>query len=114
MPRSAWHNPDLITDEIWEGYTLPLQVENWDKALWQLTSSSRELGLDQRLQELNLPVLVITGDDDRIVPTQNSIRLSSAIEGAELVVIPACGHVPHEECPQAFLEATSNFISSLP
>lgn len=112
--RSAWHNPDLITDEIWEGYTLPLQVENWDKALWQLTSSSRELGLDQRLQDLNLPVLVITGDDDRIVPTQNSIRLASEIEGAKLVVIPACGHVPHEECPQAFLEATSNFISSLP
>jgi pimeloyl-ACP methyl ester carboxylesterase len=56
---------------------------------------------------------VITGDDDRIVPTQNSIRLSREISDAELVVIPYCGHVPHEECPEAFLEATLDFVSRL-
>ncbi len=111
--RDAWHNPDLIDDTIWEGYTKPLRVENWDRGLWYLTSASRDLNLDERLDELNLPVLVITGDDDRIVPTQNSIRLSREISDAELVVIPYCGHVPHEECPEAFLEATLDFVSRL-
>jgi pimeloyl-ACP methyl ester carboxylesterase len=112
--RSAWHNPSLITNEIWEGYTKPLQAENWDQALWNLTSASRDLDLDEQLNELSMPVLVITGDDDQIVPTENSIRLAEEIPGAELVVIPNCGHVPHEECPDAFLAATLDFVSRLP
>lgn len=109
--RSAWHNPDLITDEILEGYSLPLQIDNWDRALWYLTSSSKDLDLDKRLNELNLPVLVITGDDDQIVPTQDSIRLASEIPGAQLVVIPNCGHVPQEECPEAFVNTIQDFVS---
>lgn len=57
---------------------------------------------------------MITGDDDRIVPTEQSIRLDSEIPGAELVVIPNCRHVPQEECPQAFLDAVEGFLQELP
>lgn len=110
---TAWHDPAKITPEIVFGYTKPLQAENWDRALWELTLASRESGLASRLGELRLPVLVITGDDDRIVPTADSIRLASEIAGAELVIVPSCGHVPHEECPQAFLDAVDTFLSQV-
>lgn len=112
--QSAWHDPARFTDEIWANYSKPLQAENWDRALWELTQASRPLGLDQRLEELAVPVLVITGDDDRIVPTEQSIRLAGEIPGAELVVIPNCGHVPQEECPDAFLAAMAEFLAGLP
>lgn len=111
--QSAWHDPSKFTDEVWAGFTKPLQAENWDRALWELTQASRPLGLPERLDELSIPVLVITGDDDRIVPTEQSIRLAGEIPGAELVVIPNCGHVPHEECPEAFLAAVDEFLSRL-
>lgn len=111
--QSAWHDPSKFTDEIWAGFTKPLRAENWDRALWELTQASRPLGLPERLNELSMPVLVITGDDDRIVPTEQSIRLAGEIPGAELVVIPNCGHVPHEECPDAFLAAVDEFLSRL-
>jgi fermentation-respiration switch protein FrsA (DUF1100 family) len=75
-----------VTPEIYAGYRKPLQVENWDKALWELTKSSRESGLALRLDELNLPVLVVTGDDDRIVPTENSLQLAKDVPGSQLVV----------------------------
>jgi len=112
--NTAWHDPSLITADVIEGYTRPLQAENWDRALWELTLAGEELGLDGRLGELKLPVLVITGDDDRIVPTADSIRVAAEIDGAELVVVAACGHVPHEECPDAFLEAIGSFLAGLP
>jgi pimeloyl-ACP methyl ester carboxylesterase len=57
-----------------------------------------------------MPVLVVTGDDDRIVPTADSVRLAGEIPGARLVVFERCGHVPQEECSQAFLEAVAPFI----
>jgi pimeloyl-ACP methyl ester carboxylesterase len=106
----AWHDPALVTPEVIEGYSLPLHAENWDRALWEFTLASRELDLDTRLDEVSLPTLVITGDDDRIVPTEDSIHLAEEIPGAELAVLPNCGHLPQEECPQAFLEAVMEFI----
>ena len=108
--RSAWHDPSKFTDEIWESYQRPLRAQHWDRALWELTAASHPLGLEDRLDELDVPVLVITGDDDRIVPTESSVRLAGEIPGAELVVIPDCGHVPQEECPDAFLDAVRAFL----
>ncbi|MEP0806428.1 MAG: alpha/beta hydrolase [Chloroflexota bacterium] len=108
----AWHDPSKITPEILEGYQKPLRIADWDKALWELTLASRESGLAERLGELTLPTLVITGDDDRIVPTEQSLRLAQELPNAQLAVIPQCGHVPQEECPEAFMQAVTEFIST--
>lgn len=110
--RSAWHDPTKLTPEIWEGYTKPLRAENWDRALWEVTRASHPLGLEKRLGEVRVPVLVVTGDDDRVVPTEQSVRLAGEIPGAQLAVIPACGHVPQEECPGPFLEAVEAFLQN--
>ena len=112
--RSAWHDPSRITAEVWEGYLKPLQAENWDRALWELTRASGSHNLEERLAEIRMPCLVITGDDDRIVPMEQSIRLADELPDAELVVIPDCGHIPHEECPEPFLQAATDFLGKLP
>lgn len=109
--RTAFHDPSLVTPQVLEGYRKPLRARNWDRALWELTAASRPLGLAERLGELSLPVLVITGDDDRIVPTEESIRLGGDIPGASLVVIPNAGHLPHEEKPEAFMQAVRAFLA---
>jgi pimeloyl-ACP methyl ester carboxylesterase len=56
----------------------------------------------------------VTGDDGRVVPTEHSIRLASEIPGAELAILENCGHLPQEECPEAFLQAVTDFLSALP
>jgi pimeloyl-ACP methyl ester carboxylesterase len=109
--RTAYHDPSLVTPEILAGYRKPLNAHNWDRALWELTAASRPLGLAERLDELDLPVLVLTGDDDRIVPTEESFRLGGEIRGATLVVIENAGHVPHEEKPADFMQAVREFLN---
>lgn len=111
--RSAWHDPTKVGDDILEGYRKPLQTADWDRALWEMTAASAPSGLPDRLDEFGLPVLVITGDDDRIVPTEQSIKLAKELPNAQLVVVPACGHVPQEECPQAVLGAIETFLDGL-
>jgi len=110
----AWYDPTRIPEETLALYEKPLQVENWDRALWELTLVSQESDLADRLAEFTLPVLVITGEADEIVPTEQSIRLAGELPDAQLVVIPQAGHVPHEEQPAAFLEAVEAFVQSLP
>lgn len=111
--ESAWHDPGKITDEIWEGYTKPLHVDNWDIGLWELTKSSKYSKISEQLENFQVPILVITGDDDRIVPTDDSIRLARELPNAELLVIPNCGHIPQEECPEEFLEAVQAYLEKL-
>jgi pimeloyl-ACP methyl ester carboxylesterase len=111
--RAAWHDPEKIDEEAWAGYLKPLGVENWDRALWEFTAASGATGLTDRLGELTMPTLIITGDDDRIVPTNQSVRLASKLPNAELVVIPACGHIPHEECPDETLRAMEDWLQTL-
>jgi pimeloyl-ACP methyl ester carboxylesterase len=111
--KTAWHDPSKITPDIFEGYQKPLQIENWDKALWQLTVASKESGIVARLAEITMPTLVITGDDDRIVPTEQSLRLADELPNAELKVIAQSGHLPHEEKPVEFMLAVTEFLSTL-
>lgn len=111
--RSAWHDPSQFTEEIWEGYTRPLHAENWDRALWELVAAGQSVDLGAQLDGVRQPALVITGDDDRIVPPEQSIRVASELPNAVVEIIPECGHVPQEECPGPFLEAVREFLGSL-
>ena len=109
----AWHDPSLLKPEIIELYKKPLQVSDWDKALWELTLASQESNLKDRLDSLSMPVLVVTGDDDRIVPTDDSIKLAGELSGAQLAIIANAGHVPHEEQPVEFMQVLTDFLNKL-
>lgn len=111
--KMAWHNPALLSDEMIGYYQKPFQVENWDKALWEFTLASQPPGLAEHLEELTLPVLVITGDDDRIVPPSDSIRLAGELPNADLEVINESGHVPQEEQPRAFMQVVNRFLDKI-
>lgn len=113
LVEQAWHDPARIPPGTLELYKKPLQAENWDKALWEMTLASRASGLTEQLSAFTLPVLVITGDDDRIVPTADSVRLGGELPDASLVVIPQAGHVPHEERPDLFMQAVDTFLATL-
>jgi pimeloyl-ACP methyl ester carboxylesterase len=110
--RMAWHDPSLITEETFTGYRKPLQTKDWDRALYEFTIASRASDMNERLDELKMPVIVITGDDDRIIPTEYSVQASKNIPGSQLVILPGCGHVPHEECPAAFMDAVVQFLET--
>jgi pimeloyl-ACP methyl ester carboxylesterase len=108
--KTAWYDPSNITQETWDGYTKPLKADNWDRALWYFTAASYPSGLAAHLSEFNLPVLVITGDTDKIVPTADSVRLAGLIPNAKLVIITQSGHVPHEEQPIQFMQVVDVFL----
>jgi len=113
--RNAWSDPTPVetNPEIIAGYRKPLMADNWDRALWEHTKAARAPGLAERLNEIQVPTLVIAGVDDQIVPLENSLRLAEDIPGASLVVIENCGHLPQEECPGEFLAAINDFITTV-
>jgi pimeloyl-ACP methyl ester carboxylesterase len=54
-----------------------------------------------RLGELTMPALVLWGEDDAAIPRAVGDRLAAALPHAEYHVLPACGHLPTLERPDA-------------
>jgi pimeloyl-ACP methyl ester carboxylesterase len=67
-------------------------------------------GTTTRLPSLTVPVLVFTGDLDRMVPPKNSENIAAAVPGATLVVIAGAGHVNFTEQPGAVAKAIREFL----
>jgi pimeloyl-ACP methyl ester carboxylesterase len=61
-------------------------------------------------ERIRIPVLLLWGRHDRIVPLAQGERLHGAILGARLEVIEECGHNPQEEKPNEAFRIISGFI----
>jgi pimeloyl-ACP methyl ester carboxylesterase len=110
----AWSDPEKICEDDLANYQKPLSVDRWDVGLWEFTKANGENDIDARVSEILMPVLVIAGADDKIIPADQSIQLASELPNASLSVIPNCGHVPQEECPTDFMNAIESFINNFP
>ncbi|XP_047047948.1 dihydrolipoyllysine-residue acetyltransferase component of acetoin cleaving system-like [Lolium rigidum] len=114
--HNAWYDPSKVTDHVIQGYTKPLRSRGWEKALLEHTISmitdtpKSKVPVSKRLSEISCPVLVVTGDTDRLVPASNAERLARAIPGATFEVIKNCGHLPQEERAEEFLSAVERFL----
>jgi len=107
----SYTDPSMITAEVQASYTAPLKIDGWERAFWEFNKAPRSLNLVERLDDLRAPTLIITGDDDRVVATADSIKLNGDLPGSELVIIEGAGHLPNEEKPQEFVDAVLRFLN---
>lgn len=64
------------------------------------------VAMEPRLPSLTLPIELIHGDADTIVPLAiHSLPLSQRLANAHLTVLPGVGHMPHHTNPEAVLDA---------
>ena len=59
------------------------------------------------------PALVVWGAQDEIVPPATSERFRQALKDCKVVMLDACGHVPHLEQPAALRDAVIAFLATL-
>lgn len=65
------------------------------------------------LPGLDVPVLILVGEDDELTPPAEARAMEREIRGAELVTIPEAGHLANLERPEAFNEALDGFLRRL-
>ncbi len=108
--QREWFDQAKLTDEIKQQSVKIFQIKNWDRALYELTFAPAYPELRPLLPELTLPVLIITGAEDRLIRSWYFEAIRSEIPNAALGVIPACGHVPQEECPDQFMNEILKYM----
>jgi pimeloyl-ACP methyl ester carboxylesterase len=70
-------------------------------------------GMREELAELRLATLIITGDQDSIVPSRNSLLLKQCLPRARLELLRGAGHMFFEEAPERTVDIVANWLERL-
>jgi pimeloyl-ACP methyl ester carboxylesterase len=116
--KKCYFKKDKITEEqvdtnAYYG-SLPGASEAISQTAKQLAKHLKLPGIEdiiKRYRDIKVPVLIIWGDEDEVVPLEVGRNFKRDIPRAELVVLPQCGHIPPEEEPLATRQAISGFLS---
>ncbi len=107
--RNVYGNPAKVTRELVDRYyALALRAGNRRALVQRLEMPVIDNA--RAIQNLKLPVLVLWGGQDRLIPPDNASRFARDIGGSKLVVFEELGHVPHEEDPERTVAAVKAFL----
>jgi len=104
--RHAW----VMDERRVDARHLPLRAARTQRAIintvrrWDAERISRDAHL------ITQPTLLLWGENDREIPLADGERLHAEIPGSRFIVFLKCGHLPHEEYPEAFTNVVSDFV----
>ncbi|MHA1133294.1 MAG: alpha/beta fold hydrolase [Alphaproteobacteria bacterium] len=111
--RIAYLDNSKIDDDEVEMYAAPLRTAAGKHAI---IHSARQImpedleEISKRYASIELPTLIAWCDYDRVVPLDVGLKLRRTLPNATLEIIDSCGHMPHEEQPEATLELIEDFL----
>jgi pimeloyl-ACP methyl ester carboxylesterase len=71
---------------------------------------SRSSAGQEALHGLEVPALLVWGEDDRIVPPAQADLLARGLASAERAVLPGAGHACYLDRPERFHELLTGFL----
>lgn len=77
------------------------------KLSWQ--PRSHDPNLPKWLHLIDVPTLILWGDQDRLFPPAHADAYGALIPGSEVVVLSECGHLPNIEKTNEFVSALTRF-----
>jgi 3-oxoadipate enol-lactonase len=114
--RNAWflygadtrdHHPERIEEDLVERSRIPTTPTGY---FGQIQAAARHDVWDA-LPSLAVSTLVLHGDADLLIPTENGRRIAARIPGAELVLLPGAGHMLQADGGTAVREAVLPFLA---
>ena len=107
MRRYLVHPPNLDRNpELFRDFDQVVRSEGvrWQAVLGQISAAATHNTYDS-VRRIRVPVEVLSGDDDVLVPTKNAYILARRIPGAKLTILPDAGHAFPLEMPDAINDA---------
>jgi pimeloyl-ACP methyl ester carboxylesterase len=114
--RFGVHNKSNLTDEILAEYQAPFEGANERKALLKTPQKLSMKGfreIEKKLPQLKIPVCLIYGANDRILPdvAETMQRVKRDLPQAQLTELPNCGHFLQEDEPEKIGKLLAEFLN---
>jgi pimeloyl-ACP methyl ester carboxylesterase len=88
---------------------LPLRAAGTHRAIIRTVRSWDAERISRDAHLIKQPALLLWGENDLDIPLADGERLHAQIPGSRLIVFLNCGHIPHEEYPEAFTKIVTDF-----
>lgn len=112
--KSAYLDESLVTKDLLDRYgELALAPGHRDILLTQSSRPAKSVTAAD-YKEIDVPTLVLSGEQDKLIPVAQSRAIAAAIPGARLVTYPEGGHVPMEQLPDQSAKDLREFLEMLP
>jgi 3-oxoadipate enol-lactonase len=111
-PGFADRKPEVVDELIDYRLTNPVPGPNYQAQVMAGAGMSM-LSEDQvleRMHSIQVPVLILFGEHDRVVPPGNAEMMASMLPNATVQILPGCGHMFPIEEPRATVEAITQFL----
>ena len=92
-----------VNQRVWDGDQRSAYFSTLRKMASYVIKLQRDL--ENRLAEMQVPTLILWGEDDKIITPENGRILDSIQQNTRLEIIPGAGHVPQQETPGAVVDA---------
>jgi pimeloyl-ACP methyl ester carboxylesterase len=109
MGGRARHDRDFVRRHGRHRLSVPPDVRGY---AWQWLGVAASRNVLPLLPTLRLPTLVVTGDDDPVIPPANAMLLAHHLAEARLLVLPGEGHLLLYDSQSAALPAIADFLGS--
>ncbi len=103
-------DPALVTDAWVESVRAVVTERATARRVVRFAQAAKRHTLADQLGEVRAPALLVWGRDDRITPLPVAYRFAQLLPDAELRILPACGHAPMLEQPEAFNAAVADWL----
>lgn len=110
--RQSVANEDVVTEERVDRYWELLRMPGNRRALEHRTDVAPEPEVFDRISEIEAPVLVLWGEEDRLVHASAARTFAERLPQAEVRVYPGVGHLPMVEVPDLVAEDVRRFLRS--
>ena len=115
--KIAYANADRVTDDLVDLFLTPAQEKEapaaFVKIMQGMTSSNFSPNIRQLLPEIRIPMLLLWGCEDRMIPPGTAAVLVKLNPRLELVNLEAAGHCAHDEVPEVVNHQIRIWLDSL-
>ena len=89
------HNPDQVTQELMDYFMTPFQTQEGRKAFLHFArclDNHNLTEIEEDCAELDLPVLIVRGEEDPYLSAEIAQKLHREIPGSKLTLLPEASH----------------------
>jgi 2-hydroxy-6-oxonona-2,4-dienedioate hydrolase len=110
--RDMAHEPSNVSEDTIRDFMNRMRLPNAKYAFMSTLLAMRDSqGLSGRLSKINVPTLLMWGDNDRMIPLAYSKEYTE-IPNSQLIIIDNCGHTPFVEKPLDFNNIVLKFLNA--
>jgi pimeloyl-ACP methyl ester carboxylesterase len=113
--ETSFADPAFVDETMVARYSELARAPGHRDILLQLTLGfrARNYATTERLAPLSMPVLILWGDQDRLVPPEHAQLFREAIPQAQLIMFENVGHIPQEEVADTSATAVDEFLYAI-